>query len=645
MAKDVFISYKSEEFDSANMVRGVLERNGISCWMAPADIPSGSNYAVEVPNAIRAAKVVVFILSEQSQKSEWTQKELDIALNAKKPIMPFALEECDLISPFDFYLGNVQRNDVFQDVSSGLEKLVRDIKALTGSDAQSVDIPEDTLQALRAGFTKQKTKKLLPLIIACAAVAVAAIAAFMLFSGGGNNASTSTTVSASATSAQRVAAEVYASQIGSYMDAGTVNSYENISASSSDTLKVNKAFSILSFVRNQGDAAAQVESVSMEISSLEPIEDVIIQADATVANGDTLLVYAVNNGWGTSKGTEIEVFATSQNSAKRIELSDFATNVELDEARDFEPGDVARPVKAIVDIDKFKAVAHQKKSEYDLDLHVVNKETGDEIRSFSLQCNPTSIRFSGEQANPRVEDTFRIETVVAPTKSCNVVCKDVYSVNGELQETPEYSVMVTVPVFFDGAFGNQYNLTADLAADPDMGDLQMQRVADKYRYDPQSIFDNRQNKDSGSSTANAGGSTSTSTSADTAATAKAASSETKATSASETKMSAEEYAEKYPGVKASTPEGFSMRIEPFWGVWATASKDMDEARSFVESARSEAFEAQAFISSDWENLNPETWYVVSLGCSDTEEEANAILTRARKWGYEDAYVKYSGKRL
>ena len=362
-------------------------------------------------------------------------------------------------------------------------------------------------------------------------------------------------------------------------------------------------------------------------------------------------------------------------SAKRIELSDFATNVELDEARDFEPGDVARPVKAIVDIDKFKAVAHQKKSEYDLDLHVVNKETGDEIRSFSLQwnereglhvfyggvgdagysvtlfavldvdANPTSIRFSGEQANPRVEDTFRIETVVAPTKSCNVVCKDVYSVNGELQETPEYSVMVTVPVFFDGAFGNQYNLTADLATDPDMGDLQMQRVADKYRYDPQSIFDNRQNKDSGSSTANAGGSTSTSTSADTAATAKAASSETKAASTSETKMSAEEYAEKYPGVKASTPEGFSMRIEPFWGVWATASKDMDEARSFVESARSEAFEAQAFISSDWENLNPETWYVVSLGCSDTEEEANAILTRARKWGYEDAYVKYSGKRL
>ncbi|MBO4352042.1 MAG: toll/interleukin-1 receptor domain-containing protein, partial [Eggerthellaceae bacterium] len=180
MAKDVFISYKSEEFDSANMVRGVLERNGITCWMAPADIPSGSNYAVEVPNAIRAAKVVVFILSEQSQRSEWTQKELDIALNAKKPIMPFALEECDLISPFDFYLGNVQRNDVFQDVSAGLEKLVRDIKALTGSDTQAVDIPEDTLQALRAGFAKQKTKKLVPLIVACAVVVIAVIAAFAL---------------------------------------------------------------------------------------------------------------------------------------------------------------------------------------------------------------------------------------------------------------------------------------------------------------------------------------------------------------------------------------------------------------------------------------------------------------------------------
>lgn len=34
MGQDVFISYKSEEFQEADWVRQQLERGGISCWMA-----------------------------------------------------------------------------------------------------------------------------------------------------------------------------------------------------------------------------------------------------------------------------------------------------------------------------------------------------------------------------------------------------------------------------------------------------------------------------------------------------------------------------------------------------------------------------------------------------------------------------------
>lgn len=664
MAKDVFISYKSEEFKQADMVRSVLERNGITCWMAPADIPSGSNYAVEVPNAIRSARVVVFILSEQSQKSEWTQKELDIALNAKKPIMPFALEDCDLISPFDFYLGNVQRNDVFQDVSEGLEKLVHDIKALTGADDASVDIPADTLQALRQSIVmKPGGNKLVPIIAACAVVVVAVIVAFALLSGGGNSSSVS--ASATAASTKQLAAEVYASQVGTYMDAGAVNSYENMTKEGENSIDVSEAFSILSFVRNQGDAAAQVESVTMEISSLEPIEDPIMKADATVTNGDTLLVYAANDGWGTSKDTEIEVFATSKNSAKQIELSDFATDVELDKARDFEPGSVSRPVKATVDIDKFKAAADKNKTEYSLSLHAVNKSTGDEIAVWSLQwnenqglnvfyggtggpgysvtlfavldvdANPTSIRFTGEEANPRVEDTFRIETVVAPTKSCTVVCKDVYSVNGELQETPEYTVTVRVPVFMDGAFGAQRGITAELAAQPDMGDLQMQRVADTYRYDPESIYNN---STEGLAKARSNTQSAASSSEKTAV----SSTETSAAVSNGTNAAA---AAAEPADSSIGTDGVSTRTTSFWGVWALASKDRGLADEFAASARQANYDAAVFITSEWGNLNSEPWYAVSLCCADSEADANTVLERAKREGYADAYVKHSGDRL
>lgn len=666
MAKDVFISYKSEEFKQADMVRSVLERNGITCWMAPADIPSGSNYAVEVPNAIRSARVVVFILSEQSQKSEWTQKELDIALNAKKPIMPFALEDCDLISPFDFYLGNVQRNDVFQDVSEGLEKLVHDIKALTGADDAAVDIPADTLQALRQSIViKSGGNKLMPIIIACAVVVVAAIAAFAVLGGGNSsNASDSATVA----STKQLAAEVYASQINSYMNAGTVNSYENMTLEGENSLTVTKAFSILSFIRNQGDTAAQVESVTMEISSLEPDETPDMEADATVVNGNTLLVYAANNGWGTAEDTTIDVYATKKDSTKRIELSDFATDVELDEARDFESGDVARPVKATVDIDKYKALADQNRTEYSLSLHAVDRATGDELVVWSLQwnenqglnvfyggiggggysvslfavldvdANPTSIRFTGEEANPRVEDTFRIETVVAPTKSCTVVCKDVYSVNGELQETPEYTVTVTVPVFVDGAFGNQHGITAELAAQPDMGDLQMQRVADEYRYDPQSVFDNSENAlKANAANANAAASSSEKTASSYPATGNAVSDGIKyGAPAAETNADA--------ATATVGSDGVSTRTAPFWGVWATATKDLGLAGDFAASARQAGYDAAVCITSEWGNLNSETWYVVTLCFAESESDANTVLERAKREGYADAYVKYSGER-
>ena len=102
--KDVFISYKAEEFDDANWVKSVLEKNGVSCWMAPMCIKGGLSYATEIPRAIRNCKVFVLILSEKAQLSKWVPRELDQAINENKIIMPFMLENCSLKDDFNFYL-------------------------------------------------------------------------------------------------------------------------------------------------------------------------------------------------------------------------------------------------------------------------------------------------------------------------------------------------------------------------------------------------------------------------------------------------------------------------------------------------------------------------------------------------------------
>jgi len=98
---DVFISYSSRDMVQAETVRNVLEKNGIPCWMAPRDIPGGSNYTKEIPIAIRQCQVFVLILSQHAQSSHWVLKELDSAVNCGKTILPFMLEDCELNDEFN----------------------------------------------------------------------------------------------------------------------------------------------------------------------------------------------------------------------------------------------------------------------------------------------------------------------------------------------------------------------------------------------------------------------------------------------------------------------------------------------------------------------------------------------------------------
>ena len=105
----VFISYSTKDTAQAETVRNVLESNAIPCWMAPRDIPGGSNYTKEIPIAIRGCQVFVLILSENSQNSHWVLKELDAAVNAGKVILPFMLEDCQLNGECNFLLTGAQR--------------------------------------------------------------------------------------------------------------------------------------------------------------------------------------------------------------------------------------------------------------------------------------------------------------------------------------------------------------------------------------------------------------------------------------------------------------------------------------------------------------------------------------------------------
>ena len=145
--KEIFISYSSVDFPQADTVRSVLEKNGLSCWMAPRDIPGGSNYTKEIPIAIRNCKVFVLILSQRAQSSHWVLKELDSAVNCGKVILPFMLEDCALNDEFNFLLTGAQRYSAYQKKAEAMETLIGRIRGIidipaTPKDAPAEEIPQ-----------------------------------------------------------------------------------------------------------------------------------------------------------------------------------------------------------------------------------------------------------------------------------------------------------------------------------------------------------------------------------------------------------------------------------------------------------------------------------------------------------------------
>ncbi|MBQ9437162.1 MAG: SPOR domain-containing protein [Lachnospiraceae bacterium] len=84
---------------------------------------------------------------------------------------------------------------------------------------------------------------------------------------------------------------------------------------------------------------------------------------------------------------------------------------------------------------------------------------------------------------------------------------------------------------------------------------------------------------------------------------------------------------------------------PFYGVWTTASKDLEAVSEAKDKLKGEGFDAQILYAPEWENLNSEPYYCLTAGACETEEEAEKLLADAKAAGYKDAYVKPTGKRL
>lgn len=121
---DVFISYSTKDKAVADDVCSALENSGIKCWIAPRNIQPGTPYARAIINGITSAKILLLVLTPDSNDSEHVINEVDIAFNAKKTIIPFFAEEVALNPELNYYLSRKQWLIAYPNYNSHLDKLV-----------------------------------------------------------------------------------------------------------------------------------------------------------------------------------------------------------------------------------------------------------------------------------------------------------------------------------------------------------------------------------------------------------------------------------------------------------------------------------------------------------------------------------------
>ena len=104
----IFVSYASSDAAVAGALVELLERNGISCWIAPRDVKAGALYADAIVRAISGAKALVLVLSESAIGSSHVGKEVERASSKKRPIIALRIDNARLTPALEYFLSESQ---------------------------------------------------------------------------------------------------------------------------------------------------------------------------------------------------------------------------------------------------------------------------------------------------------------------------------------------------------------------------------------------------------------------------------------------------------------------------------------------------------------------------------------------------------
>jgi hypothetical protein len=136
---DIFVSYASPDRDTAFRIVSFLEEHGITCWVAPRDVPPGIEYGQAIIDGIGQSRALVLVLSDESNDSQFVRKEVERAVSKTKLVLPVRIREVKPSGSLEFFISSAQWVDAWKSpMEQHLLPLVAAIKSIGQPGAASV---------------------------------------------------------------------------------------------------------------------------------------------------------------------------------------------------------------------------------------------------------------------------------------------------------------------------------------------------------------------------------------------------------------------------------------------------------------------------------------------------------------------------
>lgn len=107
----VFMSYHGADTEIAVKLKERLIKHDFRVFCAYSDITAGSNYAVQIVNAIKEASqngIIIVLITESSKRSHSVMCELDMAFENDAKILPVVVGDVLIDGALQYYLGKLQ---------------------------------------------------------------------------------------------------------------------------------------------------------------------------------------------------------------------------------------------------------------------------------------------------------------------------------------------------------------------------------------------------------------------------------------------------------------------------------------------------------------------------------------------------------